>query len=419
MPVLILAWKSLLNRRLTALLTLLSIALSVTLLVGVEKLRSEARGGFANTLSGTDLIMGARSGPVQLLLYSVFRIGDATNNIAWDSYQAVAAHPKVAWSVPLSLGDSHRGYRVLGTNQEYFRYIRYARNRTLTFAWGGPFDDLYDAVLGAEVAEKLGYGPGDPIVLAHGAGDVAFARHGDKPFRVAGVLAPTGTPTDRTVLVSLEAIEAIHADWRGGAPVPGHSLTAEQTRQLDLAPKTVTAALLGLKSRVATFHVQRFINDYPDEPLSSILPGAALSRLWDLIGIAENALLLVSGFVVLVGLFGMLTALLTGLNERRREMAILRSMGARPLQIFTLIMGEATFLTLLGIALGLAFLYALLLPAQTLIETRLGIFIVVGPPSGHELTLLAAVLLAGMLAGIVPAYRAYRLSLADGLSIRL
>lgn len=419
MPIFALAWRSLLNRRVTAGLTILSIALSVALLVGVERLRTEARSSFANTLSGTDLIVGARSGPVQLLLYAVFRIGDATNNIGWRSYQDIASHPQVAWSVPISLGDSHRGFRVLGTNTDYFDHYRYARGRELVIDRGARFADLYDAVIGAEVAEALGYDIGDPIVLAHGASDVSFARHEDKPFRVVGILARTGTPVDRTVHVSLEGIEAIHVDWQRGAPVPGLSVSADQARAMDLTPKAITAALVGLKSKVATFQVQRYVNDYGAEPLSAVLPGVALSQLWNLIGIAENALLIVSVFVVVVGLVGMLTALLTGLNERRREMAILRSVGARPGHVFGLIMGEAGVLTLLGVLLGLALLYGLLLLGQPLVESRFGIFIAISPPLPYELALLGGVLAAGVLVGILPSYRAYRLSLADGLSLRV
>jgi putative ABC transport system permease protein len=419
MAIISLAWKSLVNRRFTALLTVTSIALSVALLVGVERLRTEARESFANTLSGTDLIVGARSGPVQLLLYAVFRIGDATNNFSWKSYQDIAAHPKVSWTVPIALGDSHRGFRVLGTTPAYFDHYRYARNRPLEIARGQRFSDLYDAVVGAEVAEKLGYRVGDPIIVAHGASDVSFARHDDKPFKVVGILARTGTPVDRTVHVSLEAIEAIHVGWQSGAPVPGVSISAEQARAMDLTPKAITAALVGLTSKIATFQVQRFVNDYPEEPLSAILPGVALSQLWDLIGIAENALLIVSAFVVVVGLFGMLTALLTSLNERRREMAILRSVGARPGHVFALIMGEAGVLTLLGVLFGLSLLYLSLLAGQPIIESRFGLFIEIGGLSAYEWILLGAVVAAGFLVGSIPSYRAYRLSLADGLSVRV
>ncbi len=419
MRILPLAAKSLYNRRLTAALTLLSIALSVILLLGVERIRQEARHSFAATVSGTDLIVGARAGPVQLLLYTLFHIGDATNNLSWNSYQRFAQDPEVAWTIPLALGDSHRGYRVVGTDGAFFDHFRYGDDRPVALAQGRPFSDLYDAVIGAEVAQALGYAPGREIVLAHGAAPdgVSFVEHGDKPFRVVGVLDRTGTPLDRTVLVSLAAIEAIHLGWRGG--VPGAKISADEARSEDLTPKTITAFLVGLHSRTRVFGVQRAVNGYRKEPLLAILPGVALDQLWGVVGVVEQALLAVSGFVVVVGLFGLLTALLTGLDERRREMAILRSVGARPLHVFALVAGEATFLTLLGALLGIVLLYALLLLGQPIIQGRFGLFIAVGWPSAHELMLLGAVIAAGLFAGLLPALRAYRYSLADGLSVRL
>lgn len=414
-----LAAKSLWNRRLTSALVVISIALSVALLLGVERLRTQARSSFANTLSGTDLIIGARGSPINLLLYSVFRIGDPTNNVRWASYQAIAAHPQIAWTVPLSLGDSHRGFRVLGTTGEYFQYYRYGRSQLLQWVEGREFADVFDAVLGYEVADRLGYRLGQSIVIAHGAGEVSFALHDDKPFRVVGILARTGTPVDQTVHVSLAGIEAIHADWQGGAPIPGQSLSAEQVRQLDLTPKTITAVLVGLKSKTAIFRVQREINEFAAEPLLAILPGLTLQQLWDVLGVAENALLVVSGLVVLVGLTVMLTALLTGLNERRREMAILRAVGARPGQIFTLVLGESLALTLCGAALGVLLLQGGLLWAGPILEIRLGLTIAGWPPSNYEWMLLMAVLGCGLLAGLFPAWRAYRYSLADGMTLRI
>ncbi|MDG4596411.1 MAG: ABC transporter permease [Candidatus Contendobacter sp.] len=419
MAILTLAGKSLWNRRLTSALVVFAIALSVILLLGVERLRTQARASFANTLSGADLIVGARGGPINLLLYSVFRIGDPTNNVNWTSYRTLAAHPQVAWTVPLSLGDSHRGFRVLGTSRAYFEHYRHGRNQPLRLAEGREFEGVFDAVLGAAVADRLGYRLDESIVIAHGAGEVSFALHDDKPFRVVGILARTGTPVDQTVHVSLEGIEAIHADWRGGAPVPGLRLSAEQVRQLDLTPKTITAFLVGLKSKTAIFRMQREINEFAAEPLLAILPGLTLQQLWDLMGLAENALLIVSGLVVLVGLTVMLAALLTGLNERRREMAILRAVGARPGQIFALVLGESLALALAGAALGVLLLQGALLLAGPMLQARLGLAIAGWPPSSHELILLAAVLGCGFLAGLFPAWRAYRYSVADGMTIRI
>ena len=418
MPIVTLSLKSLMNRKATALLTVFTIAISVMLVLGVEKVRTEAKQSFANTISGTDLIVGARSGAIQLLLYSVFRIGNATNNISWESYQDFARLPAVAWTIPLSLGDSHRGFRVLGTNDDYFQHYRFADKRALTFAAGGPFKDLFDTVLGADVAQALGYKLDDRIIIAHGLGKAGFTRHEDKPFRVAGILAKTGTPVDRTVHVTLEGIEAIHLDWRHGTKVPGLSVTPEQARKMDLRPRIITAFLVGLKSRLATFAMQRQINEYRGEPLLAILPGVALQELWQLMGTAETALTAVSLFVLLAGLLGMSTMLLASLNERRREMAILRSVGARPVHIFSLLASEAVLLTLLGTILGLALLYLALVIAQPIVDTRFGLYLTIGPPTGRDLAILGAVLCAGFVAGALPAYRAYRQSLTDGLIVR-
>ena len=414
-----LAIKSFRNRRLTTFLTIVSIALSVTLLLGVERIRTEARASFTSTISGTDLIVGARSGPVQLLLYSVFRIGNATNNISWKSYQEIARNPNILWTVPISLGDSHKGYRVMGTNADYFEYFQYSGKRRLEMADGRIFEEVYDAVLGAGVAKKLGYRLNDRIVLAHGAGNVSFIQHADKPFTVVGILKRTGTPVDQTIHVRLEGIEAIHIDWKERPPIPGHSISAENTLKMDLSPRLITAFFVGLKSRIAAFGVQRNINQYREEPLLAILPGVALAELWDLIGVAERALLMVSGFVVAVGLSGMLVALMTSLNERRREMAILRSVGARPVDVFTLIVGESALLTLVGIVAGVVTLYGLLIVGQPLILSKFGLFIAIGGLSPHELLLIAVVGLAGIFIGVIPGYQIYRHSLADGMTIRL
>ena len=226
MIILRLALQSLRNRALTAFLTVLAIAFSVMLVLGVERVRTGARQSFADTISGTDLIVGARSGSIQLLLYSVFRIGNSTNNITWATYTDIAKRPEVAWIVPISLGDSHRGFRVLGTTPEYFERYKYRHGQPLKFTAGKPFSDLFDAVLGADVASALGYHVGDPIIVAHGLGTVSFVEHDDKPFKVSGILAKTGTPVDRTVHVSLEAIEAIHVDWQSGGRIPARVLPA-------------------------------------------------------------------------------------------------------------------------------------------------------------------------------------------------
>ena len=416
-----LALASLGNRRFTAWLTVFAIALSVCLLLAVERVRTEARASFANTISGTDLIVGARSGSVNLLLYSVFRIGNATNNIRWESFEQFAKHRQVKWAIPISLGDSHRGYRVMGTSPAYFEHYRYARTAQLQLSSGRAFaDDPFEVVLGAEVAQALNYQLNQELVLAHGVATISLVKHDDKPFKVVGILKRTGTPVDRTLHISLAGMEALPVDWQNGMPARGAAkVSAEQARAMDLQPKQITAFLLGLNSKIATFSLQREINEFRGEPLLAILPGVALQELWSLMGTAEKALFVVSLFVVLTGLIGMLTAILTSLNERRREMAILRSVGARPWHIASLLIVEAFALALAGVLLGLLLLYLGIAGAQGYVQANYGLYLPLNLPTRYEWTLLGAILSAALLMGCVPAWRAYRQSLADGLSIRL
>jgi putative ABC transport system permease protein len=414
-----LALRSAWNRRLTLGMTLAAVALSALLLLGVERLRNELRASFAMSVSGVDLVVGARGSPVQLMLYSVFRMGEVAQNMSWASAQWLAQHPAVAWTVPVSLGDSHRGFPVLGTTAGYFEHFRYGDRRALAFAAGDRFGRLYEAVLGAEVAERLGYAMGQKITLAHGSGEGPGAEHGDKPFTVVGILARTGTPVDRTVHVSLESMEALHLDWVGGAPTPGLSIPAPLARKFDLTPKAVTAVLVGLENRAAVFALQRELNSRREEALMGVLPGVALDELWQLVAVAERYAQLVSMMVVAVGLTGLIAVILAGLNERRRELAILRSVGARPRDIFALLALEGAALAVLGAALGAALVALLVALLAPWLQANYGLALRGGLPAPAEWRLLAGIIAVGTAASLLPGWRAYRLSLADGMTPRL
>ena len=417
-----LAIASLLNRRLTAGLTVLSIALSVALLLAVERVREQARTSFADTVSGTDLIVGARTSPVHLLLFSVFRIGNPTNTMRAESHEWLTRRPEVAWTIPLSLGDSHRGYRVIGTSSAYFQRYRYASGRSLAFAQGGAFTDSRDAVLGAEAAQRLGYSVGSEVVLAHGAGDVSFVLHDERPFRISGILAPTGTPVDRAVHVPLEGLDALHESARGtndDDPLAAALRSREAQATGSASPASLSAVLVGLRQRGQALGLQRAVNEFDGEALTAILPGATLMDVWEIAGVAERALSAVSWMVVAVGLAGMLVALLTGLAERRREMAVLRSVGARPAHVFALMLCEAAMLTAAGIVAGAGTLQVLVASGRDWLERQLGLTVSAGWFSGHEIRLMLLVSAAGTIIGLVPAWRIYRQSLADGMIVRL
>ena len=237
-------FKSLRNRKGTALLTIFSISISVTLLIGVENIRKGVRKSFSSAVSGTDIIVGARGGSLQLLLYSIFRIGNAPNNISWESYNELRNNKRVKWTIPISLGDSHRGFRVVGTNKDYFHYFRYGSKKKLKFLEGGPFSEVFDAVIGSEIANNFKYKLNQKIIIAHGTGKKSFLNHDDKPFKIVGILQTTGTPVDQSLHVSLEGITAMHIDWDSGAPpMEEERISAEEAMELDLTPEEITSFL--------------------------------------------------------------------------------------------------------------------------------------------------------------------------------
>lgn len=404
------------HRRFVLSITLASVALSAFMLASIEQIRGDVREGFSQSVSGTDLIVGPRTGSTQLLLYSIFRIGQATNNMQWASVEALQAHRAVRWVVPMSLGDSHRGFPVVGTSAAYFEHFRYGDDQPLALVQGRRFSQLFEAVIGAEVARQLGYRLGSPVVLSHGDGALHADDHADKPFTVVGILAPTGTPVDRSVHISLQAMQALHVDWMGGAPMPGihvdpHDLTPELLR-----PREVTAVLVGLKSRAAVFAVQRWLAEYDHEPLMAILPGVALDELWQVVGSAEKALLAITALVALVSLAGLVATLLAGLSERRRELAILRAVGASPRAILWLLLLEGGVLSVAGVVLGWLGSWLTILACQGWAQVQWGLHLRADWPTSAQVMLMLSLAAAGLLASLLPAWRAYRLSLADGLS---
>jgi len=408
---------SLYARLLTVSMTVFAISLSLMLYLSVEKLRSSAYTSFTNTISQTDLIVGSRTSSIQLLLYSVFRVGNATNNITWESYEDIVSRDEIAWSVPISLGDSHKGFRVMGTNLEFFERYKYRSGQSLEIEEGNYFDDLYDVVLGYGVAEKLGYKLDIPLIVSHGL--QSFTDHDDQPFKVSGILAKTGTPVDNTVIVSLEAIEAIHVDWSSGTKIQGQETPVDQIRKMDLSPKNITAALIGVNSKLQVFQLQRWINEYPEEALSSILPGVALQELWRIVGIVENLLLGISIVVIFTTLIGMTAIVFSSLNERRREMAIWRAMGASPSIIIGLLMIEAFIIAVLSAIVSTILLFVLLYLLQPWIDSTYGILVNIEMLSLEDILIFVYFILAAMLVSLVPAIRAYWFSINDGMTIKI
>ncbi len=413
------ALKSLKNRWATSVLSVVSIALGVALFLGIERVRLGVRESFSSSISQTDLIVGARGGSLPLVLYTVFRIGNATNNISYSSFLNFKNHPAVEWVIPYSLGDSHRGFRVVATDASFYEHYRFRGNSKIEFAEGASPQGIWDLVLGSQVAQTLGYSVGSSVVLAHGISEEAsIFEHDDKPFKVVGILKPTSTPIDRSLYIGLEGMEAIHSDWQDGAP-PAKAKAQKISNAKKFEIHQLTSFLLRAKTRIDSLRLQREILDYPKEPLMAIIPGVAMAELWSGIGYAETALQIVSSFVILVGILGLLTNLLTSLDQRRREMAILRVLGLGRRRMLGLMMVETFILTVAGIAVGIFVSYASLWGAQNWIQESFGFFLPVGPLAKNEIWYLLGLVTLGTVVSGIPAWRAYRGSLADGLQLKI
>ena len=410
------AIKSLGYRASTAWLAILSIAVSLVLLLSVEHIQSQVKSSFSKTVSGTDLIVGARTGSTNLLMYSVFRIGNATNNIRWDSYKKIANNPKVAWTIPISLGDSHRGYRVMATNTDFFLHYHYGNKRPLEMATGREFEAPTEVVLGADVAASLHYKLGDSLVLSHGMANTSFSQHKNHPFTVVGILEKTGTPVDQTLHISLEAMDLIHQGFQGAPTQQVKAKTNQAGDKQEYAPKYITAFMLGLKSRIDTFAVQADINNETSEPLLAILPGVELSLLWRTLGWFESTLYGISVLVFISAMLGLVMMLLVSMRERRKEIATLRSIGASPWFIFALIQAETLVIIVVAAALAFTFTQLILIYASTQLTQILGLSIEATLASARVAYLLAISVLVALVVGVIPSLAAYRASLHAGLN---
>ncbi|GLS89892.1 hypothetical protein GCM10007916_09590 [Psychromonas marina] len=541
MAIFSLAFKSLLNRKFTFLITLFSIAISVALILGVQTLKDETKTSFMKSISGTDLIVGARGASSQLLLSSVFHIGNTTNTIKYDSYKEISQLPVVEWAVPISLGDSHKGYTVMATELSFFDHFSYANKQSLSVQSGEISDDMFAVIIGSDVAKKLNYKVGDNVVMTHGGGEIDGHDHDNIPYFISAILTSSFTAIDQTLIISLEAMEAMHTehnDFHSALPseqstrtdtqqddghkheqhdhdahnnhdthndhaahndhddhddhdehaahndhddhndhdahdehaahnehnehndhdahndhndhdahndhaahndhndhdahhdhhdhadhadhAHQHNDTPEQriARLLQIKPENINAVFIGLTSRQAVLGVQNYVNNYKNEPLTAIMPAVALQELWAFFAIAEVALDIVTVFVVLVGLLGMLSIILMSLNERRREMAILRSVGARPGHIFALIIGEAAAVCFSGIVMGIALLYGLLFALQAPLANHFGFYLDINFLNLNDLWVLATIQISALIIAIIPGVLIYKTSLSDGMNIK-
>lgn len=412
------AIKSLGNRKVSIFLSMLSIALSVTLFLSVTVIKNGTKESFANTVSQADLIIGARGSGLQLLLYTIFQIGNATNNISWSSYENIKNKPNIEWLIPFSMGDSYRGFRVIATNEQFYAHYRYFGEKKILLKKGNIPKNIYDVAIGAQVAAQENLKIGDRIVLAHGISEQTIFQHDDQPFIVSAILEATNTPVDRALYVTLEGMEAIHINWKDGIPNSGSDVKKNLTKE-DIKISQITSILARADNRINTLSLMREINEYKAEPLMAVIPGSVLSQLWSTLSYAEAAFELILLFVILLGILGMMIAIYNSLESRRREIAILRAIGASAKSIIFLLVLESFITSLLGCVLGYLINFIGIKLINPFIVKEFGILIQASRFHFFEFLYLFIFILCACLIGLIPAIKAYKNSLTDGLSIRI
>jgi putative ABC transport system permease protein len=378
------------------------VAFSVALFLSIQVVRTSVESSFQSALSQTDLIVGARGGSTQLLLYSVFHMGQGTHTIRHSTYERYQKHPAVAWTIPLALGDSHRGFRVVATTPKFFEHYRFAQDQRLSWSDGKPFEKSLQVVLGSEVAKQLGYTLDSPLVISHGLQPLDESQdHSDHPFRVSGVLRASGTPVDRLVFISLQDFELIHSGLK------------------DTLPSTLTAFYVGLKSRLDVFRFQREVNEDAQEPLMAILPGATLSEFWRNLSVIEAALTSIAWAVLIVSLLSILVALVSVVSQRNREFAILRAVGMSRTSIASLSILESLMMTLLGIVAGVLLMLTLFSALSPWGAELLGLHLTLPRHWDQEIKAMIVFLGSAFVVGLIPAISAYKGLLTQGLSPRV
>ena len=409
--------KSMRSRLIPTSLVTISLMASMVLLLSIERIQQGAEEGFNQSISGVDAIIGPRSSSIELVLYTVFHLGRPTNNITTKTVNDVKLRGDISWLVPIALGDSHKGFRVVATEPNYFEHIKYANGQPLVFSKGVAFAELSEAVLGSDVAEKLSYRVGSKIQITHGSVESIGSKHDDFSFVVTGILNKTGTPIDQAIFLDLKGYELLHLGWKSGKKIFNlDDINLSSLPEDALIPKTVTAAFIGLKSKLTLFNFSKNIREYPKEAISAVIPGIALSELWSIVGLVDKGFQLLSWIIIAISLIAMVTLIIASLDNRKQEMTIYRANGASPKFLAMMVLCESLVIGLTAIVGAIILVTIVTYFATVQLNLALGISPSFKWISMGEITVFSFILLAGALSSLIPAVMVFRKNLHQTLS---
>jgi putative ABC transport system permease protein len=400
MKTIALAFRYLWSRPLQALLNLLLLTLGLASITFVLLASEQIDRAFQRDLAGIDLVVGAKGSPMQLILAGVFHIDVPPGNISLEDVKKLRQQPQVDKLIPLSLGDSFRGFRIVGTTTDYLSHYKMA------FAQGQAWERPMEAALGAQVARDVGMVMGDTFIGSHGLGGGGH-EHGENTFRVKGVLAPCGCVVDRLILTSTESVWQVHEKAMATDDADRKALEAE---------REVTIALITYKSPLAAVTFPRWVNGSTD--MQAAAPAIEVSRLLRMMGVGSEVLRGVGAVLLFTAALSVFIALWNAVRERRADLAMLRMLGATPVKVAALLLCEALWLAVLASILGLALGHGLTALVGYLLEAQRSL-----PVSGRiwvaaEAWIPVAAVAVATLAALIPAVSAARVDVAQLLNSR-
>jgi putative ABC transport system permease protein len=406
--------RSMRQHALSTVVTVVAVALACGLVMAVSSLSSQTRAAFTGGPAGFDAVLGARGSQLQLVLNTVFHLETSPGNIPWTLYQEVRRDPRVELAVPYAVGDNYRGFRIVGTTDDLFTRFQYQEGRRFEVEPGGRLFDSKrrEAVIGSVVARRTGLRLRSRFNPYHGLDFDPEARHAEE-YVVVGVLKPTNSPSDRVIWIPIEGVLRLDGHVLRGA---GESYAAEPGREIPDEHKEVSAVMLKLRSPRDGILLDQAINRQGKVATLAWPIGRVMAELFDKLGWLHRVLELVAVLVVGVAAGTILASIHNSMNERRREFAILRALGARRRTVFGVIVCEAGLIALLGSLLGYLVYAGILGTAAVIVRRETGVVL--------EITALHPVLwitpigmtLLGALAGLLPAAKAYRTDVADHLA---
>lgn len=397
MTLLLIVYRSLRQHALSTIVTACSLALAAGLLMTVWVVKTQSQQTFTQTTAGFDAVLGARGSKLQLVLNAVFHLEASPGNLAWADYEQLKKNPAVKTAIPIAAGDNFRGWRIVGTVPELFSGVEYSAGRKYTLTGGRFFDPTKnEAVVGSFVAQQLGWEVGATFHPFHG---LSFDEHGEheEAYTVVGILAPTNSPADRVIWTPLEGVQTMS----------GHN---------PAAATEISAVLVQLRSPTAGFMLDLMYNKQGTRLTFAYPVGAIVGELFAKIGWFDRVLTLVAYLVALVATGSVLASIYASMNARRRDIAILRALGAHRRTVFGAVVTEAAMIGALGATGGFAVYFALLSGVAHVIRVQTGVALelAVWEPV-LWLCPLAMILLAAF-GGIVPAAKAYRIPVAETIA---